>query len=253
MLTMSNDEISLNTKIFIETVHRYTDIPVEHLFNYIKEYGVKDIAENANIFCATESQRTRLKELFQFKNIYDIINKFGIKSIEFNDSNTVKSYFINYFSNRHDKEYFSVAYLNSSLELIIAKDIFSGTINEARSYPREVIKEAFFHNASSIILAHNHPGGNTQPSMGDIEATKVYFDICKNLNINLIDHLIVTRNNAISLADMGLINKLCYLSNNVPIKELKNIRQRIDEAKTKANKIQSLAKYSLFKDKELIK
>jgi DNA repair protein RadC len=66
------------------------------------------------------------------------------------------------------------------------------TINESPVYPREVIKKVFLYNATSIIIAHNHPSGDVTPSKGDILVTEKLKDICETMNISMLDHIIIS-------------------------------------------------------------
>jgi hypothetical protein len=82
----------------------------------------------------------------------------------------------------------------------------TGTLNEAQVYRREVIKEALFCNAYGVMLSHNHPSGVPAPSESDIIMTN---DLAKWLDasdIQMIDHIVVAGNDAISMTDNGYIN-----------------------------------------------
>jgi DNA repair protein RadC len=70
----------------------------------------------------------------------------------------------------------------------------TGTIDQAPVYPREIIKRALFHEASAIILVHNHPSGDTKPSRADIELTNKIVETCSAVNIAVHDHVIIGNN-----------------------------------------------------------
>jgi DNA repair protein RadC len=90
------------------------------------------------------------------------------------------------------KEHFVVFYLDSINQEIKREIISVGTINESLVHPREVFEGAIKNNASSIIIAHNHPSGNLEPSPADIEITKKLIHAGKILDIRIIDHVIVS-------------------------------------------------------------
>ncbi|MEX2411781.1 MAG: DNA repair protein RadC [Candidatus Paceibacterota bacterium] len=90
------------------------------------------------------------------------------------------------------KEHFVVFYLDSRNQEIKREIISIGTINASLVHPREVFEGAIKNNASSIILAHNHPSGDTEPSQDDIEVTKKLVHAGKILDIRVVDHVIVT-------------------------------------------------------------
>ncbi|OIO30378.1 hypothetical protein AUJ77_03310 [Candidatus Nomurabacteria bacterium CG1_02_43_90] len=91
------------------------------------------------------------------------------------------------------KEHFVVFYLDSRNQEIQREIISVGTLNESLVHPREVFEGAIKNNASSIILAHNHPSGDLGPSQADIEITKKLIHAGKILDIRIISHVVVTK------------------------------------------------------------
>ncbi len=102
-------------------------------------------------------------------------------------------------------EQFRVLYLNTKNVLIADELQEVGTVDQTAAYPREILKRALFHEAVSVILVHNHPSGNPEPSKADIMLTKEIDNACKALNINLYDHVIVSRDNIYSFKSNCLI------------------------------------------------
>ncbi|MCX6756184.1 MAG: DNA repair protein RadC [Candidatus Nomurabacteria bacterium] len=92
------------------------------------------------------------------------------------------------------KEHFVVFYLDSRNQEIQREIISMGTLNESLVHPREVFEGAIKNNAASIILAHNHPSGDMDPSEADIEITKKLVHAGKILDIKIINHVIITNN-----------------------------------------------------------
>jgi DNA repair protein RadC len=90
-------------------------------------------------------------------------------------------------------------YLDKANRIVHHAEIASGTVDKAAIYPREVLKPALVHNATGLVLVHNHPAGCPVPSEEDIRITKKIEDIAVSLGISLVDHLIVTRTQAYSL------------------------------------------------------
>ena len=72
-------------------------------------------------------------------------------------------------------------------------------------HPREVFKDAIMHNAYSVVLAHNHPSGDSEPSEDDLTITKRLVDAGKILGIEVIDHIIITKNGFFSFKEKVLI------------------------------------------------
>ena len=83
-----------------------------------------------------------------------------------------------------------------------------GSVNSVSVHPREVLKAAIQHNATSVILLHNHPSGKTQPSTKDLEVTKQIIDALKPVDINVNDHIIITQNGYYSFLEEGILQRL---------------------------------------------
>ncbi len=90
--------------------------------------------------------------------------------------------------------------------LLRSKMIFRGTVDACLVHPRDVFRFACMENASSMIIAHNHPSGNSKPSEQDIMFTRQLLRASRVLQIPLIDHLILTRNGYSSFANEGWCN-----------------------------------------------
>jgi DNA repair protein RadC len=104
-----------------------------------------------------------------------------------------------------DTEQFRVLFLDRKNVLIADEAQGNGTVDHVPVYPREVVKRALELNASSLILAHNHPSGDPTPSNEDIAMTMQIHDAAKALNISLHDHLIIGRSRELSFKSQGLI------------------------------------------------
>ncbi|NLV63480.1 MAG: DNA repair protein RadC [Clostridiaceae bacterium] len=102
-------------------------------------------------------------------------------------------------------EAFYVICLNSQNKINYTALVHEGTINEAPVYPRIIVETALRYKASSVILAHNHPGGSLKPSNADIEVTRKICDALKTISINVIDHMICAGNAYFSFAEQGLL------------------------------------------------
>jgi DNA repair protein RadC len=103
------------------------------------------------------------------------------------------------------KEHFKLILLNARNKIIGISTISIGTLNASLIHPREVFKDAITHGAASVVLAHNHPSGDPEPSEDDLKITKKLVDSGKILGIEVIDHIIIAKNGFKSLANEGLI------------------------------------------------
>lgn len=105
-------------------------------------------------------------------------------------------------------EQFHVFYLDKKHQLIVDEIHQIGTVDRAAVYPREIIKQALHHGASSLLLAHNHPSGDCTPSRADIELTHYIWEAGEKLGIMVEDHLIISATGYLSLKASGSLNFL---------------------------------------------
>ncbi|HTR82527.1 MAG TPA: DNA repair protein RadC [Bacteroidota bacterium] len=103
------------------------------------------------------------------------------------------------------QEVFLVILLNSANRITKEITITKGLLNSSLTHPREVFRQAILEHAASIILAHNHPSGNPEPSQEDIAITKQIVEASKVVGIPVHDHLIIAGGNFTSFAERGLI------------------------------------------------
>ncbi len=103
------------------------------------------------------------------------------------------------------KEYFMVLYLNARKQLVRKETISIGTLTETLVHPREVFEPAIRHRASSIVLAHNHPSKNMEASDADIKLTEKLIQSGAILDIEVLDHIIITDDGYISFKEKGLL------------------------------------------------
>ncbi len=104
-----------------------------------------------------------------------------------------------------EREEFRVLYLDNQNQLIAHETLFSGTINRTEVHPREVVKRALHFNAAAVILAHNHPSGETTPSQADKALTQRLTQVLQLVDIRVPDHLIVGGRQIYSFAEHGLL------------------------------------------------
>ena len=103
------------------------------------------------------------------------------------------------------KEYFVALYLNARNQIIQNETIAIGTLNASLVHPREVFEPAVRYHACAIIVAHNHPSGDPKPSAPDIKITKQLKEAGNILAIELADHIILSKNEFVSMKSMGLM------------------------------------------------
>ncbi len=98
-----------------------------------------------------------------------------------------------------------ILYLNSKLMLLNDDLQDVGTINNTPLYVREIIKRCLTLGATSLIIAHNHPSRNTKPSKEDIYVTHQIAQACKNIGVEVVDHIIISGNSDFSFKSEGIL------------------------------------------------
>lgn len=104
-----------------------------------------------------------------------------------------------------DREHLVLITLDTKNVITSITTISIGSLNTSIVHPREVFKTAILSNAASIILAHNHPSGDSTPSKEDINITDRIKESGKILGIDLLDHLIIGDDSYISLKEKGIL------------------------------------------------
>lgn len=104
-----------------------------------------------------------------------------------------------------DREFFSVLYLNARQRPIATSIVAIGSLSKVDLHPRELFREGVRLGAHSVILAHNHPSGSAEPSDADIRLTKRMAEVGRLMGIPVLDHLVVSEDDGVSLAALGLV------------------------------------------------
>ena len=102
-------------------------------------------------------------------------------------------------------ECFYGIFLDAQNRVIVAEELFRGTLTQTSVYPREVVKQALRHNAAALILAHNHPSGVAEPSLQDQALTRTLAEALALVDVKVLDHFIVAPGAAMSFAERGLL------------------------------------------------
>jgi len=121
------------------------------------------------------------------------------------DSLQVVGTFLKEKIGRAKKEHFYILSLDSRNNLVKMNNVSTGTLDTILVHSREVFKEAIQVSAAKVIIAHNHPSGDTEPSEGDLVITNRLVEAGKILEIEVIDHIIVTSNSFLSFKERELL------------------------------------------------
>ncbi len=113
----------------------------------------------------------------------------------------VDDYLRLYFGFRRD-EYVAALFLDNGNRVINTEVVTEGTVNQCAVYPRVIMEKALRHGASAFIIAHNHPGGSTEPSDADWQITERLHQLGRLMDLPLLDHIISVQQRVVSLREM---------------------------------------------------
>lgn len=170
--------------------------------------GVKNL-KNMTINTLTQIEGIKLGKASSILASFELAKRALKNDDPIKFKNTIDMY--NYIKNDflyELQEKFIILLFDKQFKLIKKCEVFKGTIDAVNVYPREIFKEALKENASFIVLAHNHPGGEVMPSIQDDEITKILVKNGQLIGIKVIDHLIVTPNSYFSYYENAKKNKL---------------------------------------------
>ena len=166
----------------------------------ISEASLEELAKVKGIGLAKASQIKAAFELAKRKDGEAI--KFSQKPVQYSED-VVK--IIAKDLKDKKKEHCKAILLNSRNQVVDIVDISIGSLTANIVHPREIFKEAIRASAASVILVHNHPSGDCEPSEDDLKITKRVAEAGKILNIEVLDHLIIAKNGFLSFKEKGLI------------------------------------------------
>ncbi len=156
--------------------------------NRIKGLGP---AKRAELVAVLELSRRALAQQLRQKTVLD-------------SAQAVKDYLQLHLAEK-PHEVFAVLFLDSQHHMLALEELFRGTLTQTSVYPREVVLRALHHKASAVVLAHNHPSGSVQPSAADLMLTNTLKATLALVDVRVLDHVIVARGSALSMAQQGLL------------------------------------------------
>ena len=172
------------------------------IFGSIKQVFDADIEDLMKVKGVSEHTAVLLAGFSGFAKIYsymDIKEGSALSSPE-----AVADYLITELGGQKTEKFYAVL-LNSGNKIIECLEIEKGTVNKSVIFPRKVAQAALKHNASAVIIAHNHPGGTLKPSQDDIEATTSVKNALAAVEVALLDHIIVAGKNYLSFKEYNLL------------------------------------------------
>ena len=190
----------------MQNIYRWTNTPYINLL--AQDGSFRNI--DSKSFAELKRKGLGIAKIAQIKAAIEIGKRFlkekSLTKIKVKTSKDIVNYFIPYLRDMK-KEIFKVVLLDGKNKIIKDVTISEGTLTKSIVHPREVIKEAVAESSSALILIHNHPSGEPQPSQEDIEITNRIIYACELVGIKVLDHIIIGDNNYFSFFNEGLIKE----------------------------------------------
>ena len=153
--------------------------------------GMGGSAKRSELIAVLELARRAMGERLRERTVFD-------------SPDAVKQYLQLHIGSR-PYEVFAVVFLDVQHRMIALEEMFRGTLTQTSFYPREVVTRAIHHQAAAVVLAHNHPSGNIEPSRADESLTQTLRAALALVDVRVLDHVIVAPGAALSMAEQGLI------------------------------------------------
>ena len=148
-------------------------------------------AKRSELAAVLELARRAMRQRLQERTVFDT-------------PDAVKHYLQLHLAGR-SHEVFAVLFLDVQNRLLSFEELFHGTLTQTSVYPREVVLRALHHQASAVVLSHNHPSGTVQPSRADEMLTQTLKTTLALIDVRVLDHVIVAPGEALSMAERGLL------------------------------------------------
>ncbi len=173
---------------YIQAFSRIIGVKEDDAIEYAQRKGLNSLVDNATQLLASPVQREKHQA---FLDLYRMSSGINTRNPIINSPEAASTFFHSVMDKIYDKEAFVVAFLNTKNRVIDHEVVSVGTINSSLVHPREVFRNAIINKANSVILCHNHPSGDLNPSREDISITERLRETGNLLGIRVLDHLII--------------------------------------------------------------
>ncbi len=172
-------------------------------FKNIQTISQATVEELSQVEGIGEAKALQIKACFELARRQDL-NKDVLLENYLENSKSVIELIQNQLKDK-TKEHFKLIMLNTRNKVINIADISTGTLNASLVHPREVFIEAIKHHSCAVILVHNHPSGEAEPSNDDLKITKRLKEAGEIIGIEVLDHVIIGKDKYYSFKDNNLI------------------------------------------------
>jgi DNA repair protein RadC len=173
--------------------------------------GLENAALPADLIVSEQNDSYHFMRSVSEREIIDtakaLLGRRMLKTSVITNAQVAKDFFLTHLS-ALEHEVFCVAFLNIKHRVIVCEPLFRGTFNSAPVYPREVVHRALALNAAAVILAHNHPSGDGEPSQADRQITVALIAALNWFDIQVLDHLVIAGSSVTSFAEQGWLQPM---------------------------------------------
>lgn len=173
---------------FVRSYALVMRLKVQDVLEHAEKYGISDLLINAESLASSEEQQERYKAL---QHLVATAPTFTIDREESSSPDNAAKLAYAYLGKHAHKEQFLLLSLDTRNRLICIDTISQGSLSSAVIHAHDLFRVAIANNASSVILCHNHPSGDPQPSQADIQATERLVKGAALLGISILDHIIL--------------------------------------------------------------
>lgn len=178
------------------------------IFRLLHKEGARQGATQEPLFAGEEYGVYRNEALRRISAARELVARAMLESLQTGDTLTSPAAVKTFLTCRLaglEHEVFWVLFLDAQNRLIADEELFRGTLTQTSVYPREVVKQALYHNAAAVILAHNHPSGLPEPSRADESLTQHLKSALSMVDVRVLDHFVIGGNQTMSFAERGLL------------------------------------------------
>ena len=189
----------------IQGLHNLIGVNKKLMKEYVKDNDIRHILDHPAVLGMNARQTEKLYQLKDFINAYCVLRaEHPKKEILFIQA--AKDLFLTRMGFHCEYESVMAVFLDRKKRIISFETISQGSVRGALMLPQKIAKRAVVLDADSLIVGHNHPGLETSPSIEDVRITKTLLLGLRFLDVELLDHIIIGGNQALSMREEGVIN-----------------------------------------------
>lgn len=189
------------TEEFLKGLAGLTGLSYTHLKTYSESNSFFNILDHPQLISTDPRHLKKIEMIKDLIKCYNTLRKMEKAQIALNSPINAGNYFVSLLEGKRDKELLLASFLDAKLKVIETQIITEGTVDQAPVYPREILERALNSHCKAIMVSHNHPSGDPNPSREDIEMTKRLCNIFDPIGIDLIDHIVVGGTNYYSIKE----------------------------------------------------